>query len=69
MILIRQQHSKWHARFIKKKVFCEEYWALLYDSWFQKDFKGNLCTRWMGPYKIDKVFYNGIICLTTIDEN
>ena len=67
--LIQQQHSKWHDRFIKKKVFCKGDQDLLYDSWFKRDFKGKLCTRLLGPYRIDKVFDNGTICLTTIDKN
>ena len=45
--LIQQQHSKWHAIFIKKKMFCEGDWDLLYDSRFKRDFKGKLHTRWM----------------------
>ena len=51
--LIQQQRSKWNTRFIKKKTFCEGDWALLYDLQFKRDFKGKLCTRWLGPYKID----------------
>ena len=68
-MLIKQQRSKWHDRFIKKKVLCEGYWDLLYDSRFKRDFKGKLHTRWLGPYKIDKVFDNGTFLLITIDEN
>ena len=67
--LIQQQCSKWHDRFIKKKIFCEGDLDLLYDSQFKRDFKGKLCTRWLGPYKIDKVFDNGTIYLPTINEN
>ena len=48
--LIQQQRSRWHDRLIKKKVFCERDWALLYDSRFKRDFKGNLRIRWLGPY-------------------
>ena len=46
--LIQQQRSKWHDRFIKKKVLCEGDLALLYDSRFKRDFKGKLRTRWLG---------------------
>ena len=42
-------------------------WALLYDSRF-KDFKGKLCTWWMGPYEINVVFDNGTVRLVTIDD-
>ena len=28
--LIQQQRSKWHDRFVKKKVFFEVEWALIY---------------------------------------
>lgn len=48
-IVIQQQRTKWHEKFIKKKVFQRGDWALLYDSHFQ-DIKGNICSRWMGPY-------------------
>ena len=68
-MLIQQQRSNWHDRFIKKKVFCEGDWALLYDSRFKRDFKGKLRTRWLGPYLVDRVFDNGTILLVTIDEN
>ena len=62
-----QQRTKWHDKFIKNKVFQNGDWALLYDSRF-KDFKGKLCTRWMGPYEVDVVFDNGTIRLVTIDD-
>ena len=68
-ILIQQQRSNWHDRFIKKKVFYEGDWALLYDSRFKRDIKGKLRIRWLGPYLVDRVFDNGIVCLVTIDEN
>ena len=58
---------KWHDKFIKIKVFHRGEWALLYDSHF-KDFKGKLCTRWMGPYEVDTIFDNGIVRLVTIDD-
>ena len=58
---------KLHDRFIKNKVFQSGDWALLYDSRF-KDFKGKLCTRWMGPYEVDVVFDNETVRLVTIDD-
>ena len=67
--LIQQQRSNWHDRFIKKRVFCEGDWELLYDSRFKRDFKGKLCSRWLGPYLIDRVFDNRTVHLVTIDEN
>ena len=42
---------------------------MLYDSRFERDFKGKLHTRWLGPYRVDKVFDNKTVRLTTIDEN
>ena len=68
-VLIQQQRSNWHDWFIKKKVFCKGDWALLYDSRFKRDFKGKLCTIWLGPYLVDRVFDNRTVCLVTIDEN
>ena len=40
---------------------------MLYGS-YNKDFKGKLYTRWMGPYNIETVFNNGAVKLTTIDD-
>ena len=68
-VLIRQQKSNWHDRFIKKKVFYEGDWELLYDSRVKRYFKGKLHTRWLGPYLVDKVFDNGTVRLVTLDEN
>ena len=68
-LLLQQQRSNWHDRFIKKKVFSEGDWALLYDSRFKRDFKGKLRTRWLGPYLVDRVFDNGTVRLVTIDDN
>ena len=64
---IQNQRNKWHDKFLKKKTFEEGDWALLFGSWF-KHFKGKLTTRWMGPYEIVIVFYNGSIKIRTIDE-
>eukprot|EP00253_Pinus_taeda_P005628 PITA_05628 len=64
--LIQQQRAKWHDALIKKKIFHEGDWALLYDSRFH-DFPGKLQTRRLGPYEIHKVHDNGTITLTTID--
>lgn len=66
MALIHQQKTKWHDALIKRKIFHEGDWALLYDSRFQ-DFPGKLQTRWLGPYKIQKLHDNGTITLATID--
>ena len=41
--------------------------ALLYDSKF-KNFKRKFNTHWLGPYEIEKVFYNGSIRVKTIDD-
>ena len=40
----------------------------MYDSRF-KDFKGKLCTRWLGPYEVDTVFNNGTVQFVTIDSD
>ena len=64
-MLIQQQGAKWHDALIKKKVFCEGDWALLYSSRFQ-DFSRKVQTHWLGPYEIQKVHDNGTITLTTI---
>jgi len=66
--LIQQQQAKWHDVLIKKKIFCEGYWVLLYDSRFQ-DFPRKLQTHWLGPYEIQKVHDNGTLTLITIDRS
>ena len=38
--VIQQQRAKWHEALIKKEVFRERDWVLLYDSRF-KDFWGD----------------------------
>ena len=65
--IVQQQHTKWHDRFIKKKVFKKDDWSLLYDSRF-KDFKGKIHTRWVGPYRVEIVFDNGTVKLKSIDD-
>jgi len=65
--LIQQQWAKWNDRYIKKKQFKKGKWALLYDSKF-KNFKEKFNTHWLGPYEIEKVFYNGFIWVKTIDN-
>jgi len=66
-ILVQNQWSKWHEKFIKKKLFQPGDWALLFDSRF-KTFKGTLTTRWMGPYEVVIVFDNGSVRIKTIDD-
>ena len=41
----------------------------MYDSRFKRDFKAKLCTRWLGPYQINKVIDDGIVHWVTIDED
>ena len=41
-------------------------WVLLYDSRFKEN-PGKFQTRWLGPYKIQHVFDNSVVQLTTID--
>ena len=66
-ILVQEQWSRWHDKFIKKNKFQQGDWALLFDSQF-KNFKGKLTTCWMGPYEIEIVFENGAIKIKTIDD-
>jgi hypothetical protein len=66
-ILVQNQRSKWHDKFIKKKHFQPSDWALLFDSQF-KTFKGKLTTRWLGPYEVDTVYDNGAVKIKTIDD-
>ena len=65
--IVQQQCTKWHDRFIKKKVFQKDDWAFLDDSCF-KYFKGKLHTRWLCPYRVEIVFGNGTVELKTIDD-
>ena len=65
--LIQNQRNKWHDNFLKRKIFQEGDWALLFDSRF-KHFRRKLTTRWMGPYEIVTIFYNGYVKIRTIDD-
>jgi hypothetical protein len=65
--VVQQQRKYWHDKKIKHRKFKEGDWALLYDSIF-KDFKGNMMTRWLGPYTIEKCYDNGSVQIKTIDE-
>jgi len=62
-----QQRAKWHDRFIKRKQFKADDWALLFDSRF-KDFKGKFTTHWLGPYEVDTIFDNDLVGIKTIDS-
>ena len=67
-ILVQNQRSKWHEKFIKKKSFQPGDWALLFDFQF-KNFKGKLTTRWLGPYEVSIVYDNGSVKIKPIYEN
>jgi hypothetical protein len=67
-ILVQNQRSKWHDKYIKKKHFQPGDWALLFDSKY-KTFKGKLTTRWLGPYEVETVFNNGAVKIKTIDDS
>jgi hypothetical protein len=65
--IIQHQRAQWNGKFINKRKFKVGDWALLFDSRFM-DFKGKLCTQWLGPCEIDTVFENGAIKLCTINN-
>ena len=67
-ILVQNQRSKWHDKFIKKKSIQPGDWALLFYSRF-KIFKGKLTTRWLGPYEVSIVYDNGSVKIKPIDES
>jgi hypothetical protein len=58
--VVNQQRKYWHDKKVKNNKFKEGDWTLLYDSRF-KDFKGNLMTKWLGLYTIEKCYDNGIV--------
>jgi hypothetical protein len=66
-ILVQNQRSKWHDKYIKKKHFKPGDWALLFYSKY-KTFKGKVTTRWLGPYEVETVFDNGSVRIKTIDD-
>jgi hypothetical protein len=67
-ILVQNQRSKWHDKYIKKKHFKPGDWALLFYSKC-KTFKGKLMTRLLGPYEVETIFYNGSVRIKTIDDS
>eukprot|EP00253_Pinus_taeda_P011944 PITA_11944 len=56
------QRKVWHDRHLNDKQFQLGDWALLYDS-RHKDFKGNLRTRWLGQYAVEKCNDNGFVLI------
>ena len=66
-IVLQQQISKWHDKFIKAKEFKQGDWTLLFYSKF-KYFQGKFQTHWLGPYEIDTIFHNGVVKIKTIDD-
>jgi hypothetical protein len=50
-----------------KPVKIEGDWVLMYDSRFKK-FKGKLHTRWLGLFKVKKIYGNGSLDLLTIKD-
>ena len=42
--MVQQQRARWHDKFIKRKLFQEGDWALLFDSRF-KEYRGKLTTH------------------------
>jgi hypothetical protein len=42
-------------------------WVLMYDSRFKK-FKEKLHTRWLGPFKVKKIYKTGSLDLLTIKD-
>ena len=67
-ILVQNQRSKGHDKFIKKNSFEPGDWAFLFDSRF-KNFKGKLTTRWLGPYEVSTLYDNGSVNIRAIDES
>ena len=65
--VVQLQRKIWHDRHLNEKQFQPRDWVLLYDSRY-KDFKGNLRTRWLGPYAVEKCNDNGSVLIRTIDE-
>ena len=68
IILVQNQRSKWHDKYIKKKHFQPGDWALLFNSKY-KTFKGKIMTRWLGPYEVETIFDNGSVRIKTIDDS
>lgn len=65
--LVQNQIKLWNDKFIQNKQFKPGDCALLVDSRFM-EFKGKLQNRRLGPYEVKTTFDNGVIKLTTIDD-
>jgi hypothetical protein len=50
----------------RKRSFKQGDWAFCMTP--DSDFKGKICTHWLGPYNIDIVYDNGSVKLCTINE-
>lgn len=66
--VIQAKRKEKHDKKICKVELKEGDFALLYDNRHIK-FPGKLHMRWMGPYKVDKIFDNGSLQLAELDGN
>eukprot|EP00253_Pinus_taeda_P011869 PITA_11869 len=66
-MIVQLQRKIWRDRRFKEKQFQEGDWALLYDSRY-KDFKGNLRTKWLGPYVVERCHDNRSVQIRAMDE-
>ncbi|XP_012574298.1 uncharacterized protein [Cicer arietinum] len=66
--IYKEKTKKWHVRKIKFKEFQEGELVLLFTSRL-KLCSGKLKSRWLGPFKITKVFPYGVVELKDTHSN
>ncbi|CAM6082642.1 unnamed protein product [Calypogeia fissa] len=59
--------KRYFDKHLKPKLLEKGDLVLMYDSRYIH-FPGKLHTRWLGPYKVSKVFENGSIEVATLEE-
>ncbi|XP_049394725.1 uncharacterized protein LOC125859014 [Solanum stenotomum] len=59
-IIYKNKMKKWHDTRILKRDFKVGDWVLLYNSRLRL-FLGKLKSKWSGPFRVTRVFTNGVI--------
>ena len=58
--IAKKRMKRWHDQLISKKEFQKGQGVLLYDSRLHI-FPGKLKSRWIGPFIIHQVHFNGVV--------
>jgi hypothetical protein len=64
--IYKERIKRWYDKRLKKKEFKEGENVLLYNSRFKTFGKGNLQSKWDGPYVVHSVLSNGAVTIMDV---